>query len=104
VCRAIEVAEQLEAQLDIPQTVRMHWTGCPNSCGQAQVGDIGLMGSPAKHDGKAVEGVRLFKGGRIGEGAKLAAEFEKGVPAEAELLVPRLRELLIEEFGATVKA
>jgi len=35
--RAVAVAAELEAQLDIPQTVRMHWTGCPNSCGQAQV-------------------------------------------------------------------
>lgn len=87
----------------MPQPVRMHWTGCPNSCGQAQVGDIGLMGGPAKLDGKAVEGVRLFKGGQIGEGAKLAAEFEKGVPASAEHLVPKLRELLIDEFGATPK-
>ena len=72
--------QQLEAELDLPNPVRMHWTGCPNSCGQAQVGDIGLMGGPAKHEGKAVEGARIFKGGQIGEGAKLAAEFEKGVP------------------------
>lgn len=33
--RAMEVARKLEEQLDIPRTVRMHWTGCPNSCGQA---------------------------------------------------------------------
>ena len=28
--------------------VRIHWTGCPNSCGQVQAADIGLMGGPAK--------------------------------------------------------
>lgn len=32
--RALEVVRQLEAELDIPSTVRIHWTGCPNSCGQ----------------------------------------------------------------------
>ncbi len=32
--------------------------GSPYS--QAQVGDIGLMGGPAKLDGKAVEGVRIM--------------------------------------------
>ena len=37
------------------------------SCPQAQVGDIGLMGAPAKLDGKAVEGVKIFLGGKIGE-------------------------------------
>jgi len=61
--------EKLEAAYDIPQTVRMHFSGCPNSCGQSQVADIGLMGAPAKKDGKAVEGVDLFLGGAVGEGA-----------------------------------
>ncbi|EFN52613.1 hypothetical protein CHLNCDRAFT_26644 [Chlorella variabilis] len=65
--RALEVVRELEAQLDVPAMVRMHWTGCPNSCGQAQVGDIGIMGAPAKLDGKAVEGVKIFLGGKIGE-------------------------------------
>jgi len=41
------------------------------------VADIGLMGCPAKKDGKAVEGVRIFLGGSIGENAQLASEFEK---------------------------
>ncbi len=35
--RAMRIVAALEAQLNIPKTVRMHWTGCPNSCGQAQV-------------------------------------------------------------------
>ncbi len=35
------------------------------------------MGCPAKKDGKAVEGVRIFLGGTIGENAALASEFEK---------------------------
>jgi ferredoxin-nitrite reductase len=68
-----------------------------------QVGDIGLMGGPAKLDGKAVEGVRIFKGGKIGEGAVLATEFEKKVPAAAEHLVPKLKKIMIEEYGATEK-
>lgn len=64
---ALEVARKLEAELHIPKTVRLHVTGCANSCGQAQVGDIGLMGAPAKLDGKAVEGFRILVGGKIGE-------------------------------------
>ena len=71
---------------------------------QAQVADIGLMGGPAKLEGKAVEGVRIFLGGTIGEGAALAAEFEKGIPCEESILLPKLRELLIERYGATAKA
>jgi ferredoxin-nitrite reductase len=33
----MQLVAQLEAQLHLPQPVRIHWTGCPNSCGQAQV-------------------------------------------------------------------
>ncbi len=40
--RAMQVVEKLEAALDIPRTVRIHWTGCPNSCGQAQVRSRGV--------------------------------------------------------------
>lgn len=32
--RAMAITEKLEQQLDIPKKVRIHWTGCPNSCGQ----------------------------------------------------------------------
>jgi hypothetical protein len=34
---------------------------------------------------------------------QLAKEFEKGIPADESVLLPRLRELLISEFGATPK-
>ena len=71
--RAMELVRRLEAELEVPSLVRIHWTGCPNSCGQAQVGDIGLMGAPAKLDGKAVEGVRIMLGGRIGENPAVRA-------------------------------
>lgn len=101
--RAMRLIEKLEAELDIPKGVRIHFTGCPNSCGQAQVGDIGLMGAPAKLDGKAVEGVKIFLGGKIGENPKLAEEFETGIPAQEDILGPKLRDLLINEFGAKPK-
>ena len=34
---------KLEELVDVPQNVRIHWTGCPNSCGQVQAADIGIM-------------------------------------------------------------
>lgn len=102
--KAMKVVEKLETELDFPKGVRIHFTGCPNSCGQAQVGEIGLMGAPAKLNGKAVEGVKIFLGGKIGENPKLAKEFEKGVPAQEDILLPKLREILINEFGATPKS
>ena len=65
--------------------------------------DIGLMGGPARHEGKAVEGVRIFTGGKVGEHAELGQEIEKGVACKEEVLLPKLREILINQYGATEK-
>ena len=80
----------------------------PNSCGQVQVADIGLMGAPAKkmdeESGKAVPGCNIFVGGRVGEDAHLSLEpYKKGVPLDEEDLLPVLLEILKTEFGAVEK-
>ncbi|NES65323.1 MAG: ferredoxin--nitrite reductase, partial [Okeania sp. SIO2D1] len=99
--RAMAMVKELEAELSIPKPVRIHWTGCPNSCGQPQVADIGLMGTKARKDGKMVEGVDLYMGGTVGKDAKLGNCVQKGIPCED--LKPVLRNLLIENFGAQPK-
>ena len=70
---------------------------------KVQVADIGLMGGPAKFNGKAVEGVRIFQGGKVGEKAELGKELEKGIAAKEEVLLPKLKEILMRDFGATEK-
>ena len=99
--RALAIAKELEAEVEMTQPVRIHWTGCPNSCGQPQVADIGLMGTKARKNGKAVEGVDIYMGGKVGKDAKLGDRVQKGIPCED--LKPVLRELLIEQFGARLK-
>ena len=99
--RALKLAQELDRELDIPQRVRMHWTGCPNSCGQPQAGDIGLMGTKVRKDGKAVEGAKIFAGGKVGKDAELGSLIDKGVAVDD--LKSSLRNLLIERFNATLK-
>jgi len=99
--RALATAQQLEAELNIPDGVRIHWTGCPNSCGQPQVANIGLMGTKARKDGNMVEAVDLFMGGKVGKDAQLGQRVQKGIPCED--LPQVLRQILIDEFGATPK-
>lgn len=99
--RALALARSLDEQLELTQPVRMHWTGCPNSCGQPQVADIGLMGTKARQNGKAVDGVDLYMGGTVGKDAHLGACVEKGIACDD--LPDRLRDLLIEQFGAKPK-
>ncbi|HAX86679.1 MAG TPA: ferredoxin--nitrite reductase [Cyanobacteria bacterium UBA11370] len=99
--RALAMIKVLEAELEMTRPVRIHWTGCPNSCGQPQVADIGLMGTKVRKDGKAVEGVDLYLGGKVGKDAKLGTCVQKGIPCDD--LLPVLRNLLIENFGAKSK-
>lgn len=99
--RALALIKELEAELALTQPVRIHWTGCPNSCGQPQVADIGLMGTKTRKDGKTVEGVDIYMGGKVGKDAHLGTCVKKGIPCDDLKLV--LHELLVEHFGASAK-
>jgi len=97
--RALALITELEAELDCPRPIRVHWTGCPNSCGQPQVADIGMMGTKVRKDGKTVEGVDIYMGGKVGKDAELGSCVMKGIPCED--LKPILKDLMIEHFGAS---
>jgi ferredoxin-nitrite reductase len=96
--RALAMIKDLEAELELTHPVRIHWTGCPNSCGQPQVADIGLMGTKVRKNGKTVEGVDIYMGGKVGKEAQLGTCVQKGIPCED--LQPVLRDLLIQHFAA----
>lgn len=105
---AEEMGKKLEQLVTVDRPIRIHWTGCPNSCGQVQAADIGIMGGPARKevDGKkmAVPGCKIFVGGKIGEDGHLALDPVKtGIPLEEAELLPVLVEILKEEFGAVEK-
>ena len=101
------IAADVQKRVSVPTGVRIHWTGCPNSCGQVQAADIGLMGGPAKKKNaegklKAVPGVKIFLGGTIGETGKLSLDPEiEGIPIED--LVPVLTQLIIDRFDGTIR-
>jgi ferredoxin-nitrite reductase len=96
--RALALAEALDEQLELSHPVRIHWTGCPNSCGQPQVADIGLMGTKVRKDGKTVEGVDIYMGGKVGKDAHLGTCVHQGIACDD--LMPVLRNILLESFGA----
>ncbi|KAJ3695895.1 hypothetical protein LUZ60_001272 [Juncus effusus] len=97
--RALKVTEEVERHVSVDRTVRMHWTGCPNTCGQVQVADIGFMGTMTRDtNGKVCEGVDVFLGGRIGSDSHLGDIYKKGVPCKD--LVPVVVDILVEKFGA----
>ena len=102
------MAHKLEKLVSVDRPIRIHWTGCPNSCGQVQAADIGIMGGPARKevDGKmmAVPGCKIFVGGKIGEDSHLSLEpYAEKIPLDEEDLIPVLVDILKKEFGAKDK-
>lgn len=96
--RSMKITEEVQRLVSVTQPVRMHWTGCPNSCAQVQVADIGFMGCLTRKEGKTVEGADVFLGGRIGSDSHLGDVYKKSVPCED--LVPVIVDLLVNNFGA----
>jgi ferredoxin-nitrite reductase len=88
---AFELASILDARFKIEQPVNLHVTGCPHSCAQHYVGDIGLLG--AKVGG--AEGYQVVIGGGSDQDQGLARELISSV-AYAD--VPPMLESLFSVF------
>jgi ferredoxin-nitrite reductase len=89
------IAAHLDSRLALDQPVNIHLTGCPHSCAQHYVGDIGLLGTKLGED--AVEGYVIYVGGGAGEERGLGRELYPGLPM-AE--VPRRIEGLLRHYLA----
>jgi sulfite reductase (ferredoxin) len=66
------VGEMEERVPQFDQQLRLHVTGCPNSCGQHWIADIGVEGKKIKHDGKLADAYYFCLGGAVGQHAGIA--------------------------------
>jgi sulfite reductase (ferredoxin) len=67
------VVSELEERLPgFDQQIRLHVTGCTNSCGQHWIADIGLEGKKIKKDGQMVDAFFFCVGGSVGKYARPA--------------------------------
>ena len=57
---------------DFQHQLKLHITGCPNSCGQHWIADIGIEGKKIKVDGKLVDAYYFCVGGSVGHIASIA--------------------------------
>jgi sulfite reductase (ferredoxin) len=74
-----EMEERLPA---FDQQIKLHVTGCTNSCGQSWIADIGLEGKKIKKDGAMVDAFYFCVGGAVGKYAGIARQI--GFRAAAE--------------------
>ena len=76
---ALELADYLDKKFKLDQPINIHLTGCPNSCAQHYMGDIGLLGAKVKVAGESVEGYHVFVGGGFGERQAVGRQLFQGV-------------------------
>ncbi len=78
------IVDYIEPRLTIDQPVNIHLTGCPNSCAQHYVGDIGLLATKVAvaDDDDQVEGYHIHVGGGFGSDAKIARLIYENVSAD----------------------
>jgi sulfite reductase (ferredoxin) len=93
------LVEELEGRLPgFDQDLKLHVTGCPNSCGQHWIADIGLEGKKIKHEGKMVDAFYFCVGGGVGQHAAIARPVGYRVPAtEVPAALERLLSSYLEE-------
>ncbi|WP_320663519.1 ferredoxin--nitrite reductase [Prochlorococcus sp. MIT 1223] len=97
--QAQKIAEELDNELILPEELKIHWTGCPNSCGQAYMGAIGLTGKRTKDKhGKTVEAFDIAIGGMQGPVNKVGKLHKKSVPIYE--LKDTIKQLLIDNYKA----
>lgn len=96
--QALALAEQLGKRVQLDRPINIHLTGCPNSCAQHYIGDIGLQGVKVNGGGGAsAEGYNLVFGGGFGADAAIAREVFKGI-AFSE--IPALLERVLKTYLA----
>lgn len=100
--RAADLNSVLEQSGTMPDSVRISVTGCPNSCGQHHICDVGLEGSSTTIDGVKRETFQVFLGGGVGAHETFGRRIGLRIPSEnlAESLARLFTRYKEERFGA----
>jgi ferredoxin-nitrite reductase len=78
------IAQHCESRVQLDGPINIHLTGCPNSCAQHYIGDVGLLGVKVQvsEEGDQVEGYHIHVGGGFGPDAMCGREIFHDVKAE----------------------
>ena len=95
---AISIAEYCDPRVKLDTPINIHLTGCPNSCAQHYIGDIGLVGARvAAGDDDTVDGYNVVIGGGYGVDASIGRDFVGNIKGED---TPRFIERLLGAYLA----
>ena len=88
---AVALANLLDSRFKIEQPVNLHVTGCPHSCAQHYIGDIGLLGTKIAGE----EGYQVVIGGGSDQDRGLARELISAIPFSE---LPHVMEQLFDAY------
>ncbi len=93
------LTEELDERLPgFDQDLKLHVTGCPNSCGQHWIADVGLEGKKIKANGSFVDAYYFCVGGGVGAFQTIARPVGYRCAAKD---VPDAIERLLRQYRAT---
>jgi ferredoxin-nitrite reductase len=75
---ALALADYLDKRITLDTPINIHVTGCPNSCAQHYMGDIGLLGTKVKTTASG-EGYHVFVGGGFGPNQAVGRQVFSGI-------------------------
>ena len=86
---ALQIADHMDAKMEIDVPINIHLTGCHHSCAQHYIGDIGLIGAKVtvNDDGDQVEGYHLHVGGGYADQAAIGRLLQSDVRAQETPIV-----------------
>jgi ferredoxin-nitrite reductase len=89
---ALAIADYVAPRVTLEQPVNIHLTGCPHSCAQHYIGDIGLVGAKVEvSEDEQVEGYNVVIGGGFGAAAAIGRELFSNVKAsDTPALIERM--------------
>ena len=92
------LVEEMEARMPgFDQHLKINVTGCPNSCGQHWIADIGIEGKKTKVEGTMVDAYYFCVGGSVGKHERTARPVGYRAPATE---VPDAIERLLRAYLA----
>jgi ferredoxin-nitrite reductase len=94
--QALLLAQYLDERVQLDTPIDIHLTGCPHSCAQHYIADIGLLGVQVPLGEGSIEGYHVYVGGGTEQARGLGREIAKNIPF-GEL--PPLLERLLRAYG-----
>jgi len=88
---ALALGDYLDKRITLDTPINIHVTGCPNSCAQHYMGDIGLLGTKVRGE----DGYHVFVGGGFGSNQAVGRQLFSSVTATS---LNETLELMLNNF------